>query len=133
MTDCVRNDAVAAFILESVLGIKLCQPMAGFVIVDERGMPVGAFVFNNHSGPNVELTICCDLPLGVRATRFIARMAFVDLQAWRITAHTRVENERVIRAMKKLGFHLEGRSHDHFGLDDDAYVFGLLKRDQRLI
>ena len=107
--------------------------MAGYVILDERNMPVGAFVFNGHSGPNVELTICCDLPLTTRVVRFIARLAFVELQAVRITAHSRVTNRRAIIAMKKLGFVYEGISFDHFGMGDDAKIFGLLKREQRLI
>jgi len=123
---------VAAYILQSVLGIGFAQPFSGFVISNERGMPVGAFLFNNYSGPNVELTICCDVPLGVRATRFIARMAFVELGARRITVHTRVSNARTIKAIQALGFICEGVRRDYFA-DEDAMAYALLKSEQRLI
>ncbi len=130
--NCVRDDATARFILTSVLKVGFSDPFFGFVIVGNRGFPVGAFTLNNHSGANVELTICCDVPLGIRAARFIAKLCFIDLKARRVTVHTRTDNRLAQAAIKKAGFSFEGYCRDFYE-DGDAYSYSILARSQRLI
>ena len=132
MMKAVRNDDVSAFILNNVLKIQMAAPFAGFVIQDDRGMPVGAFALHGYNGANIELTICCDKPLGVRVTRYIARLAFIEMNVRRIMVHTSVHNEKAQRAIKSLGFVHEGRCKDFYA-DCDAYQFALLRSDQKLI
>lgn len=129
----LRNDDVAAFILSSVLKINFSKPYFGCAMFNARGFPVGAFLFNNWSGPNVELTIACDVPLGMKAVRFIARAAFVELAASRITVHTSPDNARSLAAIKSVGFQYEGFCSDFYGEGKDAFSFALTRRQQRII
>lgn len=128
----VREDSVAAFILSSVLKIRLSQPFYGFVMQDEDGFPYGAFAFTNYSGPNVELSICCNRRLGVTDVRGIARIAFETMKVRRITVHTMASNVRAQAACRSLGMRSEGVAADYYETED-AHVYALLASEQKLI
>lgn len=127
-----RDDAGACLILSRELGIELSTPAYGFILRDSNAATVGAFAFNNYSGPNIELTIAVRQRLTLGAVREIARLAFVVAGARRITVHTKASNKRAQRACQTLGFRYEGRAADFYE-DDDAEVYALLAREQKLI
>lgn len=127
-----REDQVAAFILSSVLKIRLAPPFYGFVMTGDDGFPYGAFAFTNYSGPNVELSICASKRLGLGDVRGIARLAFNEMKARRITVHTKASNTRAQAACRALGMRFECVAKDFYE-DDDAHCYALLASEQKLI
>jgi hypothetical protein len=95
-------------------------------------MVCGAFVFNAYTGPCVELTIMCSLPLSVRIVRFIARLAFVELNAERLQVHTELGNTRARKAIESIGFRFEGVARRYFG-KRNALTYALLRDEQKVI
>lgn len=128
----VREDNIAAFILSSVLKVRLAPPFYGFVMHGKDGFPYGAFAFTNYSGPNVELSICCNRRPTVSDIRGIARLAFGQMRARRITVHTKASNVRAQAACKALGMRFECVAKDYYE-DDDAHCYALLASEQKLI
>lgn len=127
----VRDDYVAKFILGDVFGQTFHAPFCGFVIQDD-GFPVGAYIFNCYTGHDVEFTIALSKAPSISIVRQIARDAFVGLGVSRITAKTRMSNAPARRALEAIGCKQESTAYDHFG-DEDAAVYALLKRTQKLI
>lgn len=128
----IRNDAAAKVWIDCELGTNLALPFCGYAITNLRGEQVGAFVFNNYSGADVELTIACSERVTIRVARFIALLAFYDLGARRLSAKTRVSNHKAIHAMGALGFKVEGCAREYFD-GEDAVLFGLLESEQKLV
>jgi hypothetical protein len=127
----VRNDLVAKFMLEGVLGGEFCAPFSGFVVMDE-GFPVGAYILNCYTGHDVEFTVALRAPLSIRLARQIARDCFEGLGVSRVTAKTRMSNAPARRGLEACGFNMESIARDHFG-DEDAAVYALLRRKQKLV
>jgi len=131
LLDAVRDDAAAKVWIDRSLGMNLALPFCGYSIL-QRGEQVGAFVFNNWTGPDIELTIACSERVSLRVARFIAFLAFYDLGARRLTARTKASNKKAINAMLALGFKMEGCVREFFD-GEDAILFGLLEREQKLV
>ena len=131
MLNAIRDDAAAKVWIDRALKLNIALPFCGYSITC-RDEQVGAFIFNNYTGSDVELTIACAERVTIRVARFIALLAFYDLKARRLTARTRESNRKAINAMLALGFKIEGRSREYFD-GEDAILFGLLEREQRLV
>lgn len=127
-----REDAVAKFIMERRMpGHRFVPPYSGFVVHDD-GAPIGAYALNCYTGHDVALSGVIIRPWPIKVAREIARQCFVGLGTSRITAWTRVSNERAIKSLLACGFNSESIARDHFG-DEDANVLVLLRRDQKLL
>lgn len=100
-------------------------------IIDGAGLLVGCASFHDMNGSNVE--VCFHGPGCARASiaRGLARFAFHDLRALRVTARTPRQNKTMTRHLPRFGFRFEGILRRYFGPTKrlDAVVFGLLKED----
>ena len=126
----VRQDSEAAKrYLERELGLFVADPFIG-LLIERDGKPVGAVILNDYRpSQNIELTEHICGHCSIREVRDIARYCFGRVK--RITAHTNVRNERAWHMLHVLGFKCEGLLRDWFN-DGDAFVFGLLKSEQRI-
>lgn len=126
----VRQDSEAAKrYIEQQLGLFVADPFIGLMI-DKDGKQVGAVILNDYRpGENIELTAHTCGNWSIRDVRDIARYCFGRVR--RITAHTSVKNTRACYMLKALGFQHEGTLREWFN-GDDAFVFGLLKSEQRI-
>ena len=126
----VRQDSEAAKrYLERELGLFVADPFIG-LLIERDGKTVGAVILNDYRpGQNIELTAHICGHCSIRDARDIARYCFGRVK--RITAHTNVNNERAWHMLHVLGFKCEGLLRDWFN-DGDAFVFGLLKSEQRI-
>jgi len=127
-----RSDAKAKAYIDNALNINLSLPFCGYVIANKLNDTVGAFVYNGFTGDNVELTIACEERVTISIARFIALIAFFDLGCNRMTARTRISNQRAIKAMLNVGFKFEGVAREYFG-GEDAIMFGMLAKEQKLV
>ena len=124
-----QNSEAAKRYVERELGLFVADPFIG-LLIERDGKSVGAVILNDYRpGQNIELTAHTCGHWGVTDVRDIARYCFGRVR--RITAHTSVNNERACRMLGVLGFKCEGTLRDWFN-DGDAFVFGLLKSEQRI-
>lgn len=121
----------ARLIVEKALGLKICEPYSGLVIVRD-GRYRGACIFNNYNKRDVHFTCVSQGILQMSEARFVARYVFETLGCHRCTAVTRGTNEAAIKALVQLGFRYEGTLREHYD-DADGAVFGLLRSEQKIV
>jgi len=112
------------------------EPFEAIGIVDASGALVGAAIFNDYTGPNVELTLVAPRALSRAVLRGLAQYAFDWLHAVRVSVHVRAGDRRTIELAIKAGFRTEGVRRRFFGgasEDDDAICFGMLKDECRYL
>ncbi len=128
----VENEAIVGFI-ESKLGAKFCPPYRAFGFVTNDGRPMCAFVFNDSSGSNIEMTAYAE-PGGVTrgVLRYLANYVFKTNNCRRLTVRTKKRNRRVLKLAPRYGFTYESVMKHYYG-DDDAVVFRMLKSDCRFL
>lgn len=128
----IVGDAQAArAIVEKELGLKICEPFSGLVMIRD-GRYSGACIFNNYNERDVHFTCVSNGLLTMREARFVARYVFDTLGCYRCTAVTSGKNEAAIKALVQLGFRYEGTLREHYP-DADGAVFGLLRREQKIV
>lgn len=114
------------------LGVKFVQPLRAFGILNGNGQAVGAAVFNDYyKGGNVEWTHVGPGTIRPGLMRDLARFAFIDLQASRVTAKTAYRNVKVRKLLPKAGFTFEFTQKRYFGPErgDDALVYVLFREN----
>lgn len=112
------------------LGVKFVQPLSAIGVVNADGALVGASVFNDYyPGGNLEWTYVGPGSLKPRVLKDLARYAFIDLGAARVTAKTRRSNAIVRKLLPHAGFAYEATQKRYFGPErgDDALVFVLFR------
>jgi RimJ/RimL family protein N-acetyltransferase len=129
----VQDDERAKRFIELVLGNKIFEPFAGFVVVEEDDRILGAVILNNFErGLTVDLTVAGPGAFGLKEVRTMARYIFVQLGCQRITAVIKMNNNRAWRTLLSLGFKQEGVLHRRFK-DCDGLIFGITREEQRAI
>lgn len=128
----VQNEAIVGFI-ESKLKAKFCPPYQAFGFVSDAGKPMCAFVFNEHTGSNIEMSVFSE-PGGITrgVLKYVANYVFNKSRCRRLTVRTRKRNKRVLKVAPKFGFTYESVMK-HYYPDDDAVVFRMLREDCRFL
>lgn len=126
----VESEAIVGF-LESKLGTKFSPPYRAFGFVTDDDRPMCAFVFNDHTGANIEMTVYAE-PGGMTrgVLRYVANYVFNSSNCRRLTVRTKKRNKRVLKLAPRYGFTYESVAKHYYG-DDDAVVFRMLKEDCR--
>ena len=124
----VENEAIIDFI-ENKLGTKFCPPYRAFGFVSDANKPMCAFVFNDHTGANLEMSVYAE-PGGITrgVLRYVANYVFNTSKCRRLTVRTRKRNKRVLQIAPRYGFTYESVMK-HYYADDDAVVFRMLRQD----
>lgn len=93
-------------------------------IVDPDGRLVGAGLFQNYNGSNVEFSYYGrrTLTWGIVRGLFKIAMAF---DPSRLTVVTAKKNRKLIRALQRIGFRLEGAQRRYYGMRDCARNTGV--------
>jgi RimJ/RimL family protein N-acetyltransferase len=94
-------------------------------VVDSNGKLVGAILFQNFNGVNLELSYYGHRTLTLGITRVIARIALGHFNASRLTVVTSRRNKRLIRGLIKIGFRLEGTQRCFYGHEDNKKNTGV--------
>lgn len=89
---------------------------------DDKYNPVlvGAILFQNFNGNNVELSYYGPNTFSLGIARAMARVVLGEFKASRVTIVTSKKNKRIMRALQKFGFKLEGVQRRYYG-DRDCY------------
>lgn len=128
----VDGDAIGEYV-GNKLGVKISPPFTaiGFLTNDRR--PLSAFVFNDYTQSNIEMTVYAE-PGGItrEVLRYVASYVFLKNKCRRLTVRTKKRNKRVLKLAPRYGFKYECIAK-HFFADDDAVVFRMLKEDCRFL
>lgn len=127
-----HDDERARAIVEDAFGQKIYEPFIGLVMLDDDGMAEGACVFNNYDGRDVHFTAVNGHHIRPADARFVARYVFETLGCHRCTAITGRNNGWARKALRQLGFKIEGFMREHFP-NDDAVIYGLLRSEQKIV
>jgi RimJ/RimL family protein N-acetyltransferase len=80
---------------------------------------VGAAIFHNYNGTNVELSYYGPETITAGVVKFLARTAIFELNVTRVTFHVRRTNRRLRRHLVRLGAKHEATLWQFYGPDRD--------------
>src|SRR5882672_3075286 len=103
----VDDDQIVAKWAYSTFNIYEQPINKAYGIVDTNGKLLGAILFQNFNGVNIELSYYGPRTLSSGIVRIIARTVLGHFKAGRLTVVTSRRNKRLIRALIKIGFRLE--------------------------
>lgn len=99
----------------------------------EDGNIIGAVMFHNWNGANVEVSYYGKNTMRVGVIRMIARFIIHVFDPSRLTVMTSKRNRHYIRSLQKFGFKLEGTQKRYYGKRDTIRNVGVrfvMFRDQ---
>jgi RimJ/RimL family protein N-acetyltransferase len=129
----VQDDSRAKKLIEANLPMHVHRPFSGLIFLDKDDRELGACIFNNYDGRNVNFTCVLLDSIGKMVVREVAYYIFHVMGCHRCTAITAIDNIKAIEGLKKIGFRLEGRMREHFAGNVDGLVFGILRSEQGLV
>jgi RimJ/RimL family protein N-acetyltransferase len=91
---------------------------AAIGILSNEGKIVGAAVFQNFNGSNVELSYYGPKTLTLGIVRALAKATLAAFNANRVTVVTSQRNRIFMRGLVKMGFKLEGHQRCYYGRED---------------
>lgn len=124
-----QDDIIARWAGEQ-LGVTFVAPFTAYGIMDGAGRARGAAVFNNfYAGGNIEMTFVGQGALQKGILRDLARYAFIECGASRLSCKTKRSNGTVQKLLLKGGFAFEGTQRRYFGPTkaDDAMGYVLFR------
>lgn len=124
------HDKVVAQWAEKKFGRALAPYHAAFGIIDASGALVGAALFQDFNGSNVEVSYFGRNALRLNIVRGLMLYAFDKLRVNRMTVRTPARNKPVSQHIVKLGFRHEGSLKYYYGpfAKDTALLFGLTRK-----
>jgi RimJ/RimL family protein N-acetyltransferase len=87
-------------------------------IVNDKGQIIGAALFQDFNGYNVELGYYGPKTVSLGISRALARMALCIFNVSRVTVVTSKKNKKLMRGLLKFGFKLEGAQRCYYGQED---------------
>lgn len=120
-----ENRAIAEWAAKQI-GVTFAEPFLSFGVYDGRGVLIGAVVFNNYDGFNVDLSGAGEGAFTPSVVRAISKYVFDDLGCCRVTLKTRRSN-RTVRKLLGKHFRYESTKRWGFGVGDDALVFRMCR------
>jgi RimJ/RimL family protein N-acetyltransferase len=109
------------------LGTKFVAPYSAIGFETDEGKPVGALIFNDYTGENIEMSV-----VGLwtkKMFRVAGDYTFNQLGVQRVTARTNINKKKVISVLVAAGFRVEGRARRYYPDGSDALLFGMLKEE----
>jgi RimJ/RimL family protein N-acetyltransferase len=87
-------------------------------LVDSEGILIGAVLYHNWNGNNVEIAYYGKGTMTLGIYRSLARYAILQFDASRLSAITSKKNRQLIKGLMKTGFKFEGTSRCYYGKQD---------------
>ena len=90
----------------------------GYGVIGPDKTLKGAILLQNFNGTNVELSYYGPNTLSAGIVRAIARAIIAEFNAARLTVVTSKRNKRVMKALSRFGFAIEGSQRRYYGHRD---------------
>lgn len=120
----IGEDAIVASWAFATYKMRPTPVNCAFGIVGDNGI-IGAILFQNFNGTNVELSYYGMWTVSLGIVRVMARMVISEFDAARLTVVTAKKNRHLIRSLQKFGFRLEGVQRRYYGHADCARNTGV--------
>ena len=95
------------------------------IVNTKTGKLCGAALFQSFNGYNVEISYYRQKTLSAGIIRSLARIALAEFSASRVTAVTSKRRRRLMKAMSRLGFRIEGIQRCYYGPADNVRNTGV--------
>jgi len=124
---------IAAWVAGKVPDVRHFGPSAAIGIADGKRLVAGV-VYSNWRGRDIEMSIASEDPrwCSRHNLRVLFAYPFRQLRCARVTAITKRKSKTVRRFLERMGFRQEGVIRGAY-VDDDACVYGMLKKECRWI
>lgn len=90
---------------------------------------IGAAIFQNYSGFNVELSYYGPKTFSAGIAKALAKYAIERFNVDRLTMRTNRKNASILKMFQRFGFKFEGIQHRYFGPFGDAAVFVMFREE----
>jgi len=100
-------------------------PVNKSIGIVEDGKIIGACLFQAFNGTNCELSYYGVKTLSLGVVRYIAHIAATEFNVARVTVVTSQRNRRIIKALLRIGFKLEGIQRRFYGHHDNKRNVGV--------
>lgn len=119
--------------VEERIGTNFVTPHTSMGFLRPDGLLGSAFVFDNFTGPNINISVAAT-PGGITraALRTVCTYAFKQNKCRRITSLVAHDNEPSLSLTKRLGMTEEGRLKDYFP-EADAVIMRMTRDECRWI
>lgn len=126
----VNHPAIVDYV-EQKVGAKFSPPYTSLGFAGADGELQSAFVFNNYTGSNIDISIAAEKGrISRQAIKEVARYTFGQLGCRRISVLTRRKNRHVLKMAPRFGFRWEAVLKSYFP-DDDAVLFRMTRDECR--
>ena len=98
--------------------LPVCKYDRALGLLDNKGVIIGAVIFQNWNGCNVEMGYHGKQTLTAGITRCLARYILLNFDPSRLTVITSKRNRQLMRGLQRLGFRLEGTQRCYYGKRD---------------
>lgn len=102
----------------STFGVHPMPVNKAFGVVGSDKIVKGAILLQNFNGINVELSYYGPNTLSSGIVRAVARVILAEFNAARLTVVTSKRNKRMLKALSRFGFSIEGSQRRYYGHKD---------------
>lgn len=105
------------------------MPIDAAVGIVRNNVLIGAAIYQNYSGFNVELSYYGPHTFSAGIARALAQFTVARFNVDRLTMRTNRKNSSILKMFHRFGFKFEGVQHRYYGPFGDAAVFVLFRED----
>ncbi len=106
-----------AFATHKIRPMQVCMAVG---LMNPVGQPVGAVLFQNYNGNNVDLSYYGVNTLTLGIARTMAKIVLHQFNASRVTILTSKKNKSIIKFLPRLGCRFEGTARCFYGPEDNV-------------
>jgi len=128
------DETVAAWAVGHIPHVDKIKEMTTIGVVNDRGKIVGAAVFHEYRGTDIQISCASESPkwISKKVLRAIFSYPFKQLGCRRVTVMTPSKHAHMRQLIDRLGFKQEGILRDAYQ-DDDCVVYGMLRSECKWI
>lgn len=105
------------------------MPIDAAIGIVRNNRLIGAAIFQNFSGFNVELSYYGPQTFSAGIAKALARYTIERFNVDRLTMRTNRKNISIVKMFHRFGFKYEGRQNRYYGPFGDAVVFVMFRED----
>jgi len=111
---------------------EIGNPQVAHGVIDKDGSLIGALIYGEYDGHNVEMSFTGTRGFTPSVLKFIFEYPFNELKCGRMWARIRKSNKKMKKLLPRVGFKFEGVERKYYK-DEDALRFSMLANECKWI